>query len=118
MLAFDAQNSVVGSLLGELGIGKKDVTSDLVGKAPQLGIDTDIQKRLDALTIPMTCHLHHHHHHLTTSSHHYQNHHDNCYHHRQLILIQFNYHHQLYHLIFHHHHKYFPKQQRQNKNKA
>ena len=46
---FDAQNTVVGSLLRELDIAKKDATSNLVGKAPRLGIDIDIQKRFDAL---------------------------------------------------------------------
>ena len=46
---FNAQNPVVGSLLRELDIGKKDVTRDLVGKVPQPGGDIDIQKRLAAL---------------------------------------------------------------------
>ena len=35
---FDAQNSVVSSLLRELDIGKKDIASDLLGKVPRLGL--------------------------------------------------------------------------------
>ena len=46
---FDAQNPVVGSLLRELDIRKKDIASDLVKKAPKPGLINDIQKRLDAL---------------------------------------------------------------------
>ena len=46
---FDAQNTVVGSLLRELDIAKKDATSNLVGKAPRAAIDIDIQKRFDWL---------------------------------------------------------------------
>ena len=45
---FDAQNSVVGFLLRELDISKKDVTSNLVGKARRPAVDSDMQKRLDA----------------------------------------------------------------------
>ena len=45
---FDAQNPVVGSLLCELDIGKKDVASTLTRKAPNT-IDMDIQSRLNAL---------------------------------------------------------------------
>ena len=39
---FDAQNPVVGSLLRELDIGKKDIASDLVKKAPKPGLTNDI----------------------------------------------------------------------------
>ena len=46
---FDAQNPVVGSLLRELDIGKKDLASNLVKKAPKPGLTNDIQKGLDAL---------------------------------------------------------------------
>ena len=46
---FDAQNPVVGSLLKELDIGKKDLASNLVKKAPKPGLTNDIQKGLDAL---------------------------------------------------------------------
>ena len=37
ILTFDAQNPVVGSLLRELDIGKKDIASGLVKKAPNQG---------------------------------------------------------------------------------
>ena len=46
---FDAQNSVVGSLLQELDIGKKDLARKPIKKAPRPGIDLDLQKRLEAL---------------------------------------------------------------------
>ena len=46
---FDAQNSIVGSLLKELDVGKKDLASDLVKKAPPAGIDGILQRRLNAL---------------------------------------------------------------------
>ena len=46
---FDAQNPIVGSLLPELDIGKKDLASELIKKAPRSGIDSDIQKRLEVL---------------------------------------------------------------------
>ena len=36
---FDAQNTAIGSLLKELDIDKKDVTSDLVGKAQRPWVD-------------------------------------------------------------------------------
>ena len=38
---FDAQNPVVGSLLRELDIGKKDLASELIKKAPRPGVDFD-----------------------------------------------------------------------------
>ena len=46
---FDAQNSVVGSLLRELEIRQKDVASELIKKAPTPGIDLSLQKRLKTL---------------------------------------------------------------------
>ena len=46
---FDAQNPVAGSMVEELDIGKKDIESNLVKKAPKTGLTNDIQKRLDAL---------------------------------------------------------------------
>ena len=42
---FDAQNFVVGSLVRELVIGKKNIASDLVKKATKLGLINDIQKK-------------------------------------------------------------------------
>ena len=45
---FDAQNSTVGFLLRELDIGKKDLASELIKKAPRPSIDLSIQKRLEA----------------------------------------------------------------------
>ena len=42
---FDAQNPVVGSLLCELDIGKKDVASTLTRKAPNT-IDINITKQI------------------------------------------------------------------------
>ena len=49
ILTFDAQNPVVGSLLQEHDIGKKDLASKLIKKAPRPGVDLDIQKRLEVL---------------------------------------------------------------------
>ena len=46
---FDAQNPVACSMVEELDIGKKDIESNLVKKAPKTGLTNDIQKRLDAL---------------------------------------------------------------------
>ena len=46
---FDVQNSVVGSLLRELDVGKKDVVSNLIKKVPRPGIDGYLKKRLNAL---------------------------------------------------------------------
>ena len=46
----DAENPIVGSLLRELDIGKKDVASEIVKKAPQPpGVEEIIRKRLDRL---------------------------------------------------------------------
>ena len=39
---FDAKNPVVGSLLRELDISKKDIASDLVEKAPRPDLTDDI----------------------------------------------------------------------------
>ena len=39
---FDAKNSVVGSLLRELDISKKDIASDLVEKTPRPDLTDDI----------------------------------------------------------------------------
>ena len=46
---FDAQNPVVGLLLRELDIEKKDLVNELIEKAPRPGVDLDIQKTLEAL---------------------------------------------------------------------
>ena len=46
---FEAQSPVVGSLLWELDIGKKDQASEFIKKAPRPGVYLDIQKRLEAL---------------------------------------------------------------------
>ena len=47
---FDAENPIVGSLLRELDIGKKDVATEIVKKAPQPpGVEEIISKRLDRL---------------------------------------------------------------------
>ena len=46
--AFDAQNPVIGSLIKELDIRKKDIASTLVKKAPN-PVDIEIQSRLNAL---------------------------------------------------------------------
>ena len=45
----DAQNPILGSLLRELDTGKKDLASELTKKASKLGVDLDIQKRIQAL---------------------------------------------------------------------
>ena len=46
---FDAQNPVVGSWLWELDIGKKDVASKFIKKAPRPCTGLDLQNRLEAL---------------------------------------------------------------------
>ena len=46
--SFDAQNPIIGSLLRELDIGKKDVANTLIKKAPST-IDIDIRSRLNTL---------------------------------------------------------------------
>ena len=47
---FDAENSIVGSLLKELDIGKKDVTSELMKKAPRPPIfDNPLKNRRNKL---------------------------------------------------------------------
>ena len=47
---FDAENTIVGSLLKELNVGKKDIANELIKKAPQPpGIDFEIQNRLEKL---------------------------------------------------------------------
>ena len=46
---FDAQNRVVGWLLQELDIGKKDLASELIKKTSRPGTDLDMQKRLETL---------------------------------------------------------------------
>ena len=47
---FDAENPIIGSLLRELDVGKKDVASDLIKKAPgPPGLDFTIQNRLNKL---------------------------------------------------------------------
>ena len=86
---FDTENPVVGSLLREFDIGKKEIESNLVKKAPKPGLTNDIRKRLNALrgnnflitTIAIIFHRHHHHHqHLIILSLHRNHHHH--YHHQ------------------------------------
>ena len=43
---FDAQNPIIGSLLQELDIVKKDLANELIKEAPRPAVDLDIQKRL------------------------------------------------------------------------
>ena len=45
---FDAQNLIIGNLLREIDVGKKDVTSKLLKNAPNIK-DVEIQSRLEAL---------------------------------------------------------------------
>ena len=83
---FDAQNPIVGSLLRELDIEKKGLVGEVIKKVPRSGIDLDIQKRLETLTItiPMGClYLNHLHRHLITFFHHHP---CNC--HRRLIYFK------------------------------
>ena len=45
---FDAENPIVASLLKELDIGKTDLASELIKKAPRLpGIDYSLRNRLE-----------------------------------------------------------------------
>ena len=47
---FDAENPIISSLLRELDVGKKDVASDLINKAPgPPGLNFTIQNRLNKL---------------------------------------------------------------------
>ena len=47
---FDAENTIVGSLLKKLNVGKKDIANELIKKAPRPpGIDFEIQNRLKKL---------------------------------------------------------------------
>ena len=47
---FDAENRIVGSMLRELDVGKKDTRSELIKKAPgSPGLDFIVQKRLNKL---------------------------------------------------------------------
>ena len=47
---FDAENPIVGSLLKEIDIGKKDIASELIKNAPRPpGIDSAIRNRLNKL---------------------------------------------------------------------
>ena len=49
-MTFDAENPIVGSLLKELDVGKKDVADKLIKKAPPPpGTDFAIQNTLDKL---------------------------------------------------------------------
>ena len=43
------QNPIVGSLLQEFDIGKNNLASELIKKAPRPGVDLDIQKKLEEL---------------------------------------------------------------------
>ena len=48
ILMFDAKHPIVGSLLKELDVGKKDIASELIKKAPRPpGVDFTISKRLE-----------------------------------------------------------------------
>ena len=47
---FDAKNPIAGSLLTELDVGKKDIASELIKKAPRPpGVNFAIGKRLEKL---------------------------------------------------------------------
>ena len=47
---FDAENPIVGSLWKQLDVGKKNITSELMKKAPRPpGVDFAIRKRLEKL---------------------------------------------------------------------
>ena len=47
---FDAETPIVGSIIGELDVGKEDVASDLIKKAPKpLGLDISLRNRLEKL---------------------------------------------------------------------
>ena len=47
---FDAKNPIAGSLLTELDVGKKDIASELIKKAPRPpGVNFAISKRLEKL---------------------------------------------------------------------
>ena len=46
---FDAQNPIVGSLLKELDVGKKDLANNLMKKAPPASIGSILQRRLNAV---------------------------------------------------------------------
>ena len=46
---FGMQNPIVGSLLQEFDIGKNNLASELIKKAPRPGVDLDIQKKLEEL---------------------------------------------------------------------
>ena len=45
---FDAQNPIIGNLLREIEVGKKDITRKLLKKAPRLK-DIEVESRLEAL---------------------------------------------------------------------
>ena len=45
---FDAQNPIIGNLLREIEVGKKDITRKLLKKAPSLK-DIEVESRLEAL---------------------------------------------------------------------
>ena len=49
LIVIDTQNPIVGPLLRELDIGKKDRASELTKKAPTPGIDLHIPKRVQVL---------------------------------------------------------------------
>ena len=49
ILTFEVQNTIVGLLLRELVIRKKDSVSELIKKTPRPGVDLDVQKWLEAL---------------------------------------------------------------------
>ena len=126
ILTFGAKSPIVGSLLKEVDVGKKDIASELIKKAPRPAIFDDYLKdRLNKLkdrpepkdnddnnlSSPPSPHfhlLHHHHNHL-------QDHHHHCllffHHHQQdfknhylnhlvdqVILFPFHQHHQHLHL--------------------
>ena len=51
ILTFNAENPIVGSLLKELDVGKKDIASELIKKAPRPpDLDPSLRARLDKLT--------------------------------------------------------------------
>ena len=96
---FDAENSIIGSLIRELDVGEKVVAYNLVKNAPDLPRqDLAIQDRLDGLrdvetepkkgTITGIIFLLHHHHH-------------------QFLLVLVRSYHHLHHHIFNPHHQFF-----------
>ena len=93
---FDAETPIVGSITGELDVGKKDVANDLIKKAPKPpALDISLRNRLEKFKNRQEPkyhndhhHPHHHHHYLHLYFHQYHlNHHPHFhqYHHHLLL---------------------------------